>query len=507
MPLSNLKASVHYPLYERNKLGAKIIHIGLGAFHRGHQAFILHQLLMQQHADKANNDGWGFCSINLFGGQKIVDDLHKQNHLYTVLEKSELLKSEYKKSENNQATIIGSIIDSLQVDKDGIEAIIDKLCEAQVKIITLTITEKGYCSLQGLDLDLKHPLIIHDLANPNTPKSAIGLLYIALKRRFELGLPALTLLSCDNMPENGDALKSAVLSFTRAIDPDFVSQIEENIAFPSSMVDRIVPAITPESLDEVAVAIGQFDPCAIVTEPFIQWVIEDNFSAGRPQWDKVSGVSFVENVIPFEEMKLRMLNGSHSFLAYLGYLAGFEYISDCMANPHYKKACQHLMLKEQAITLSTLITQTINVDDYAQTLIARYENTGLKHRTWQIAMDGTQKIPQRFLASILWHIEHHQDYTLLALGIAAWMRYVAGSDDLGNVIDVRDPMAQQLKDVSAKADNNAAAQVLALLNIEAIFGIILPKNEQFIEKVTNAYQSLMTHGAQKTVVNYVNKIA
>lgn len=490
MKLNELNSTVHLPSYDRNSLKAKIIHLGLGAFHRGHQAFLHHQLLEKSAADGIQND-WGICSINLFGGLDVVENLSRQNHLYTVLEKSN----------NNHATLVGSIIESMQVDRDGIAAIINKLSEPQVKIITLTITEKGYCTLPGGHaIDPNNPLICHDLAHPEQPQSAPAILYQALKKRMQLNLEPITLLSCDNMPENGDALKHAVLGFTQLVDADFIPWIEKNISFPSSMVDRIVPAITPETLADITAYIGTEDPCGIATEPFIQWVIEDNFVAGRPAWEKVAGVQLVDNVIPFEEMKLRMLNGSHSFLAYLGYLGGFEHISDCMANPDYKTACERLMRQEQAITLTT---KGIDLNKYAQTLIERFENTSLKHRTWQIAMDGTQKIPQRFLASIKWHIAHNKNYTLLALGVAGWMRYISGTDDAGNAIDVKDPMIDVLKQTCATSAEGAE-RVKALLNLEMIFGTELPKNNVFVEKVTHAYESLLTKGAKITVSDYLS---
>ena len=489
MKLNALNPTVVCPNYNRHELKTQLVHLGLGAFHRGHQAFLHHQLLQQLTAAGQACD-WGICSINLFGGREVVDALHQQDHLYTVVEKSE----------QTQATVVGSIIDSLQIDRDGIAAIIDKLCEAQVKIVTLTVTEKGYCTLPGgAAIDTSNALVAHDLANPSAPQSVPGLLYQVLKRRQAQSLGAITLLSCDNMPENGVALKNAVLGFTRVIDPEFVAWIEQHIAFPSSMVDRIVPAVTAETLADIEAYIGTADPCGIATEPFIQWVIEDHFVAGRPAWEQVNGVQLVKNVIPFEEMKLRMLNGSHSFLAYLGYLAGYEHISDCMSDQEYKKACQKMMMAEQSVTLTT---EGIDLAKYAQTLMQRFENKSLKHRTWQIAMDGTQKIPQRFLASIAWHIAHHSDFSLLALGVAGWMRYVGGVDEQGQAIDVKDPLVAMLSTTCANSQQGSE-RVNALLGLDTIFGTELPQQQVFVDAVTAAYQSLMSVGAKATVAQYM----
>lgn len=484
MKLEQMNAQVICPAYDRNTLKSKIVHIGLGAFHRGHQAFLLNQLQNQSPSD------WGICAINLIGGLQIVEDLQKQNHLYTVLEKAD----------KQQATIVGSIIETLHTDINGINAIIAKLCEPQVAIITLTVTEKGYCTLPGgLALDVENSLIIHDLQNFDSPKSVPALLYKALKQRQRLGLPPITILSCDNMPENGHATKNAVLGFTQLVEPEFIDWIKRNVSFPSSMVDRIVPALTPASLHEVEVAIGQKDPCGIVTEPFIQWVIEDNFLAGRPAWQTLHGVTLANDVIPFEEMKLRMLNGSHSFLAYLGNLAGYENISDCMDDPDYRNACRQLMLKEQAVTLTT---KNVDFVAYADTLIERFENKSLKHKTKQIAMDGSQKIPQRFLASIQWHIDNKSDYSLLALAVAGWIRYVSDLTDKNLVEEINDPMANLLA-TSCQSSEEGTQRVHALLNIDAIFGKALPTNPTFVKCIEDAYQNILTLGAKASIVKYL----
>jgi Mannitol-1-phosphate/altronate dehydrogenases len=262
------------------------------------------------------------------------------------------------------------------------------------------------------------------------------------------------------------------------------------------MVDRIVPAATPETLKEIQEELdGIFDPCGIACEPFIQWVIEDNFVTARPNWNEV-GAQFVDNVVPYEEMKLRMLNGSHSFLAYLGYLAGYEHINDCMNDENYKKATLSLMMQQQAPTLN--VPSHVNLQQYAEKLIERFSNPSLKHRTWQIAMDGTQKLPQRMLDSIRWHIKHNSDFSLLALGVAGWMRYVGGIDDNQQIIDIRDPMVEELKRLVAASDDGIE-RVNTLLSLAAVFGSDLPNNALFKDKVTQHYLSLMEKGAKQTI--------
>ncbi|KES16281.1 Mannitol-1-phosphate/altronate dehydrogenase [Gilliamella apis SCGC AB-598-P17] len=472
----------HKPLYDREKMVARIIHIGFGAFHRAHQALFTDRLL-----NKGNSD-WAICEVNIVGGEELINDIRKQDHLYTVLEKGATSK---------QAYIIGSVKESLLAPIDGIEAILAKMADPVVEIVSLTVTEKGYCMLPGgAGLDLNNQLIKSDLSSLTKPMSAPGVIVEALYRRMQRGLKSFTALSCDNMPENGLVLKKAILDLANARDPELAKWIETNTTFPCTMVDRIVPAATAETLTEIQDVLGgMFDPCGIACEPFIQWVIEDNFVTARPNWNEV-GAEFVDNVVPYEEMKLRMLNGSHSFLAYLGYLAGYEHINDCMNDESYKQATLSLMLQQQAPTLN--VPPQVNLQQYAEKLIERFSNPSLKHRTWQIAMDGTQKLPQRMLDSIRWHIKHNSDFSLLALGVAGWMRYVGGIDDHKQIIDLRDPMMDELKKLVTASDDGIE-RVNSLLTLDAVFGSDLPNNSLFKDKVTQHYLCLMEKGAKQTI--------
>ena len=485
--LSNTPQSIeHKPLYDREKMVARIVHIGFGAFHRAHQALFTDRLL-----NKGNSD-WAICEVNIVGGEELINDIRKQDHLYTVLEKGATSK---------QAYIIGSVKESLLAPIDGIEAILEKMADPVVEIVSLTVTEKGYCMLPGgAGLDLNNQLIKSDLSSPTKPMSAPGVIVEALYRRMQRGLKSFTALSCDNMPENGLVLKKAILDLANARDPELAQWIETNTTFPCTMVDRIVPAATAETLTEIQDVLGgMFDPCGIACEPFIQWVIEDNFVTARPNWNEV-GAEFVDNVVPYEEMKLRMLNGSHSFLAYLGYLAGYEHINDCMNDEAYKQATLSLMLQQQAPTLN--VPPQVNLQQYAEKLIERFSNPSLKHRTWQIAMDGTQKLPQRMLDSIRWHIKHNSDFSLLALGVAGWMRYVGGIDDNNQIIDIRDPMSEQLRKV-VNTTIDGAERVDQLLKLKTVFGTDLPKNEKLKTLLKNYYLSLMKNGAKSTLDSYV----
>ncbi|EJO4622303.1 fructuronate reductase [Shigella flexneri] len=341
--------------------------------------------------------------------------------------------------------------------------------------------------------NLKKQQLLYTVA-PTAPKSAIGYIVEALRLRREKGLKAFTVMSCDNVRENGHVAKVAVLGLAQARDPQLAAWIEENVTFPCTMVDRIVPAATPETLQEIADQLGVYDPCAIACEPFRQWVIEDNFVNGRPDWDKV-GAQFVADVVPFEMMKLRMLNGSHSFLAYLGYLGGYETIADTMTNPDYRKAAFALMMQEQAPTLS--MPEGTDLKAYATLLIERFSNPSLRHRTWQIAMDGSQKLPQRLLDPVRLHLQNGGSWRHLALGVAGWMRYTQGVDEQGNAIDVVDPMLAEFQKINAQYQG--ADRVKALLGLSGIFADDLPQNADFVGAVTAAYQQLCERGARECV--------
>ncbi|UUM32383.1 mannitol dehydrogenase family protein [Vibrio japonicus] len=478
---TTLNSDVSLPQYDRKTLKSRIVHLGFGAFHRAHQALFTNEML-----EKTGSD-WGICEVNLFGGEDLIEALRLQDHLYTVAEKG---------AEKTDVKVIGSVTESLHPELDGIQAVLEKMAEPQVSIVSMTITEKGYCADPATGtLDKNNPLVLADLQTPETPKSALGYIVQALKLRRDRGLAPFTVMSCDNVQENGHVAKAAILEFAQLSDPDFRDWIETHVTFPCTMVDRIVPAATPETLAEISTLLGCEDPCGIACEPFRQWVIEDNFVAGRPEWD-VAGAEFVEDVVPYEEMKLRMLNGSHSFLAYLGYLGGYDHISDTMTDEGYRKAAFDMMMKAQAPSLN--MPEGTDLNAYATLLIDRFTNPSLKHRTWQIAMDGSQKIPQRMGGSLKYHLTNGSDFSWIATAIAGWMRYVSGVDEADNSIDVRDPMADQLRAICDQHGLNVSV-VPALLGVEAIFPAELGQNPQVIEAVSRAYQSLLDNGARATV--------
>jgi fructuronate reductase len=478
-----LSAKAILPQYDRSKLVSRIVHLGFGAFHRAHQA-VYADILANEHGSD-----WGYCEVNLIGGEQQIADLKKQDNLYSVAEMS---------ADAWHCRVVGVVKDAIHAQVDGLEAVFTAMTQPEVAIVSLTVTEKGYCHTPATGtILLDHPLIAHDLANPQQPKSAPGVIVEALARRKAAGLPAFSVMSCDNMPENGHVTRNVITAYAQAIDPELAAWIETHVTFPSTMVDRIVPAATAETLDQVAKATGVADPVAIACEPFRQWVIEDNFVAGRPEWEK-AGAELVKDVLPYEEMKLRMLNGSHSFLAYLGYLAGYQHISECMLDENYRRTAHALMLQEQAPTLKV---QGVDLAKYADSLIARYTNPALRHRTWQIAMDGSQKLPQRWLDSIRWHLANGSKFDLLALGVAGWMRYVGGVDEQGNPIEVSDPLLSAIEQ-AVSASQEGETRVKALLGLKTIFGEDLPANDKFVAQVTESYLALRENGAKATVAKF-----
>ncbi|QGY29871.1 mannitol dehydrogenase family protein [Pantoea cypripedii] len=478
LELSRLPTDVLRPNYDRSKLKTRMVHIGFGAFHRAHQALASDKLAAQ-------GSDWGYCEVNLNSGA-LIEALRQQDLLYTLTEMAD---------DSLHTRVIGVITAALHGKGDGIEAVIEAMSQPDVAIVSMTVTEKGYCHLPASgNLNPDHPDIVHDLAQPQAPRSLPGLILAAIIRRRERDLAPFSVMSCDNMPENGHVTRNVIVQLAERHSPELADYIKAHLSFPSTMVDRIVPAMTDAAFATLAARLGSSDPVAVEAEPFFQWVIEDNFVSGRPAWEN-AGAELVSDVLPFEEMKLRMLNGSHSFLAYLGYLAGYEHISDCMADPHYRRAAHALMMQDQAPTLRT---QGVDLAAYADSLIARYENRAIKHRTWQIATDGTQKLPQRMLDSVRWHLRHGSGCDFLLLGVAGWMRYVSGVDEHGQPIEIRDPLKDQLAQIVASSEEGAP-RVRALLGLKAVFGEDLLHHADFVARVTELYQQLCAEGARATV--------
>jgi len=477
--LDNLPPAVDTPKYDPRLIGVGIVHLGIGAFHRAQTAVFSDDALAIERAD------WGICGVSLRSAD-VRDRLVPQDGLYTAVEKSPA---------GTRRRIIGSVREVLFLG-DQRDAIRTRLLEGQTRIVSLTITEKGYCHNPATGkLNPAHPDIAHDLAHPEAPKSAIGLIAGALDARRLSHGRAFTVLCCDNLPHNGALVRGLVLAFAELRDPALARWIAEQASFPSTMVDRIVPATTDADIADNDAALGLHDAAPVVHEQFKQWAIEDNFVDGRPAWDRV-GAQLVADVAPYEAMKLRLLNGSHSALAYLGFLSSREYIYQVVADPVFV-AYMRRMMEEVAPSLA--VPQGVDLRAYQDALLQRFQNPALPHRTQQIAMDGSQKLPQRLLGTVRDNLAARRPIDLIALAIAGWMRYVGGVDEQGRDIAVADPLAGEFKRLAARHRGDPAAWVRALLGVRAVFGDDLPADERLVAKLVHWLEALVADGAQRTV--------
>ncbi len=478
--LGSLPDAIARPGYDRSAVATGIVHLGVGAFHRAHQA------VYTDAAIAAGDRRWGILGASLRAADT-RDALGPQDGLYTLAVRS---------AEGEALRVVGALKGVLVAPEDPAR-LLAAMTDPAVRIVSLTVTEKGYCHDPATGaLNEAHPDVGHDLARPGAPRSAPGFIVEALARRRAAGHTPFAVLSCDNLPANGHTVRRVVSRFAALRDPSLGRFVEQEVAFPSTMVDRIVPATTDEDRARVAASLALTDAWPVMTEPFSQWVIEDTFPQGRPDW-AAQGAELVADVAPYETMKLRLLNGAHSSLAYLGYLAGRETVADAMALDTLARHVRRLMDDEATPTLR--LPPGADVEGYKDRLIARFRNPALRHRTWQIAMDGSQKLPQRLLGTIRDRLAIGAPIPRLALGVAAWMRYVTGVDEAGQPIDVRDPLAADIARRVAQAGRVAERLAPALMEMESIFGRDLPQDPRFTQPVTQALASLLGRGVVRTL--------
>ncbi|MBI0539596.1 mannitol dehydrogenase family protein [Roseomonas sp. KE2513] len=470
-------AHVALPRYNRARLSPAIVHLGLGAFFRAHVALYTEDVL------NARGGDWGIVGVSLQRPDQ-RDRLVPQGGLYTTLERG---------PGGDRARIVGNLLD-VRVAPEEPDGVLSLLAAPGTRIVSLTVTEKGYCHDPATgSLREDHPDILHDLGAPDAPRTAVGFLTAALRRRREAGLRPFTVLCCDNLPRNGALLRELVRDFAALSDPDLAGWIAETVSFPSSMVDRIVPALGEQDLAAAQAATGLADLAPVMHEPFRQWVIEDRFAGGdRPAWD-LAGAVFTEDVGPFEHMKLRLLNGAHSALAYLGCLAGHETIVAAVGDPALAAYAQRLWTE-----IRPMIPPPPGQDlaTYTDDLLARFGNPAIHHRTSQIAADGSQKLPQRLLSTVRERLAAKLPIPALALAVAAWARYVGGIDEAGRALEVRDPMAPAFRAALDAAGNDPDVRLSALLGLRSIFGTDLPVHAEFRGAVAAAYKRLLTAGAR-----------
>ncbi|HEX2943204.1 MAG TPA: mannitol dehydrogenase family protein, partial [Rhodopila sp.] len=446
--LPQLRSPVQVPRFDPARVAAGIVHLGLGGFHRAHMARYTHNLMGRRPDALA----WGIAGAGLMpADRRMKDSLPPQDNLYTLVERD---------AAGETVSVIGSLADVIFAGEDSgpLLATIDR---PEIRIVSLTITEHGYCLNRSTkQLDPDHPLIQRDLATPERPASAIGIIVEALRRRRAAGQPPFTALSCDNIQHNGDVLRAAVLALAKLRDPALSDWIEQSVSFPSTMVDRITPLTSEQDVAELTRRTGIVDRWPVFCETFTQWVIEDRFPLGRPAWDEV-GAQFVTDVAPYEFMKLRLLNGSHLAVAGVGRLAGYVTIDESMADPLISRYMTALMDRETGPTLPEV--PGIDLADYKATLIERFANPAIKDTVERVNTDAPLNI---LVDPIRDRLRTGGSIDLLALALAAWLRRVRGEDEQGQRIVIHHPLAEQLR---AKAIEGGA-DPRPLLSLHALFG-------------------------------------
>ncbi|MGB7393260.1 MAG: mannitol dehydrogenase family protein, partial [Pricia sp.] len=406
--LAQLGDRLPVPTFDRDSTTMGIVHIGVGGFHRAHQAFYTHML-----QEEFNASEWGICGIGLReGDRKINDVLKKQDGLYTLIIKHPDGKID--------SRIIGSIID-FELGVDNPTSVVERMADPTTKIVSLTITEGGYNFNPATgEFDFGNPDIQYELEHPNDPRTVYGFLTASLKKRRDAGLPAFSVMSCDNIQHNGDVARNMVLSFAKRQDANLADWIEQEVSFPNSMVDRITPVTTQADIAYLEETYGLKDEWPVTCEPFIQWVVEDNFSNGRPEFEKV-GVQFVPDVKPYEKMKLRLLNAGHSVLGLLGAIHGHKTINACMEDDTFVRYLRAFMHKEATPVLDKV--EGIDLDTYKDSLLERFANPNIKDTVSRICSESSAKLPKFLIATIEENLARDGSIQFATLVIAAWCYY------------------------------------------------------------------------------------
>lgn len=466
-----ISEQVPCPTYNRQQLKTGIVHIGVGGFHRSHQAYYIHQLL-----EKYSATDWAICGVGLREADRnMANVLKNQDCLYTLVTQHP--------NGTVETEVIGSIAEYLFA-LDNPQLVIDKMADSDTKIVSLTITEGGYNfnSTTG-EFDFKNPDIQHDLAHLNNPKTVYGYLTAALRKRRADGLPPFTILSCDNIQHNGDMTRKMLLAFAKKQDIALVDWIEKEVGFPNAMVDRITPVTTPEVTDYLENTHGVNDQWCVVCEPFIQWVIEDNFSDGRPPLEKL-GVQFVPDVTPYEKMKICLLNAGHSVLGIPGAIHGHPTIDACINDVVFKKFMRHFMDKEATPILGKI--EGIDIEKYKDNLEERFANPNIKDSVSRICSESSAKLPKFLIPTLRENLENGGSIEYATFILAAWC-YCSdkGIDKNGTPIEIIDAQKGVLHQAAKDTENNWKA----FLNQPEIFGDLI-ENKKFVKEYTSAVQAI-----------------
>jgi fructuronate reductase len=474
--LSDVNPIVRRPAYDWRRTGIGIAHLGVGAFHRCHQAEYTDDML------EAVGGDWGIVGINL-RAPALAEMFAAQDGLFTRRLRDD--------GGVDESRIIGCMRKTIDAQEDCAPAIA-ALAHPQIKVVTLTITEKGYCHIPATGaLDESHPDIVHDLEHPQTPRSAPGVILAAIERRRTAGAGGLTLLSCDNIPSNGAILGGAVRSLARAHGPGLAEWIAGHVAFPSCMVDRIVPATTALDIEATGAILGMEDRACVTGEPFRQWTIEDCFAGDRPPWD-AAGAEFVNDVSPYEVVKMRVLNGAQTTLCHLGALAGLSHTFEDVRQPVLRNFVRRMLQEETASTLP--IAPGMEARAYIELSLRRLGNSNIRHRNHQIATDGSQKIVQRLLNPIRDRLRAGAPVTRLACAAAGFIAYhAAAAPFFGARWAPSDPLADALRDATDRSAGDIDALVRRALAIEAIFGLDLPQRPELVAALSTHLRGLLSN--------------
>lgn len=478
--LQSLPDNVAVPNYDRSALTAGILHIGVGNFHRAHQAVYLHELF-----SLGEDHDWALVGAGIKPyDTNMRERLQQQDWLTTVVELD---------PNGFTAKVSGSMIDFIEVDP---QAVIEKLSSPEIRIVSLTITEGGYfLDDRTGGFDHKHPDIVHDVNNPDAPETVFGVIIAAIQNRRANGIAPFTVMSCDNLPENGIITRQAVLGLAMDMSPDLEKWIEDNVSFPNSMVDCITPATSDRERAMVEERFGIVDAVPVACEPFRQWVMEDKFPNGRPALEKV-GVEFVSEVAPYELMKLRILNGGHAAIAYPAALMGHHFVHDAMADPIVGGFLAKLEASEIIPTVPSV--PGVDFQQYLKKVRERFSNAAVADTIPRLCLDGSNRQPKFILPTIMDRLSGGDSITGLALEVALWCRYCAGTDDAGNAIELVDEKAARLTEHALRAKDNPAV----FLEMTDIFGH-LGENAEFAEAFSAALTSLWAKGTKATLQAYL----
>lgn len=484
------------PGYDRSSVTVGIVHFGVGGFHRAHQAMYLDGLMNEGHALD-----WGICGMGVLPGDvRMRDALAAQNHYYTLVVKHP--------DGSTDARVIGSIVDFVHAPDDP-EAAVERLADPAVRIVSLTITEGGYNFNQATGaFDPAHPDVAHDLAAATAvsrgetaagPRSVFGLVAEALHRRRARGTAPFTVMSCDNIQGNGDVARRQFTAYASLRDPQLGAWVEQNVPFPNSMVDRITPVTADEDRQHLAETYGVLDQWPVVCEPFTQWVLEDHFvggAAGRPPYEE-AGVQLVEDVEPYELMKLRLLNASHQALCYPGFLAGYRYAHEVCSDPLFVAYLRAYMDREATPTLQPV--PGIDLEAYKAMLIERFANPAVRDTLARLCAESSDRIPKWLAPVIHENLAAGRPVDLSAAIVASWARYAEGADEQGASIEVVDQRKDQ---VMAAAAQQLSGDRLAFVRNTDLFGDLADR-PAFTEPYLRALESFHERGARATLENLV----